>query len=146
MNNVYQLREEMKAADKRAEARINSMKPGYTPVQPGSVANLVAGIGGAAISGYATYEQAEARRESRAASRARVNKSPTSQCVMGYSELSGSEYFFIRWPETSQLAPSLSPQRAAFQLDLPRGALLAQGHSCVPSHPHSCTVPSLPHA
>lgn len=55
MNTVSQLREEMKGADARSEARINSMKPGYNPVAPASGAALALGIAGAGLSAGGTY-------------------------------------------------------------------------------------------
>lgn len=66
MNTVQQLRTEMKAADKRAEARINSKKPGYNPVQAPSGLDLVAGIGGAGVSSYGTYERLDYYRKPKA--------------------------------------------------------------------------------
>lgn len=55
MNVVSQLREEMKGADARSEARINSLKVGYNPVAPASGASLALGIAGAGLSAGGTY-------------------------------------------------------------------------------------------
>lgn len=59
MNTVQQLREEMKAANSRAEARINSMKPGFNSVPAPSGAKLALDIAGAGMSAVGTYERAE---------------------------------------------------------------------------------------
>jgi len=55
MNTVAQLREEMKGADARSEARINSLKIGYNPVAPASGASLALGVAGAGLGAAGTY-------------------------------------------------------------------------------------------
>jgi len=67
MNTVSQLREEMKGADARSEARINSLKVGYNPVAPASGASLALGIAGAGLSGYGNHLKLTATDKAKAA-------------------------------------------------------------------------------
>jgi hypothetical protein len=58
MNTVAQLRDEMKAADTRAEARINSMQPGANTTPPANTGQLVVGIGQGVVSAMGAYGKA----------------------------------------------------------------------------------------
>ena len=73
MNTVAQLREEMKGADARSTARINSLKLGYNPVAPASGAALALGVAGAGLNAYGTYSKLTADREKSEASKKALN-------------------------------------------------------------------------